>query len=102
MANVALYARKALNAQALTRAERAKLRQSLDDLAADSGDMLHAAALPDAMKARVLKDLEKVRKPRQTSSDEMQSGEVAELEHLVVRSGIRTIEFLLNQRSIVA
>lgn len=99
MANLALVARKALSAQALTRVERGRLKQALDDLAAGEACLLRDAVLPDAIKARVRKGLEKTKKASPASSG-IEAGERAKLEQLVVRSGIRTVEFLLQQRSI--
>ena len=101
MAHVALVARKALGAQVLTRVERTRLKQALDDLAADGACPLQAAALPEALKAHVRKDLNKARKARPASPG-IEAGDVAGLEQLVVQSGIRTVEFLLHQRSTVA
>jgi ribosome biogenesis GTPase A len=99
MANIALYARKALNDDTLTRAERGKLRQSLDDLPFDEENTLDAAVLPDALRARVTRELNKAARTRQAPSGDLQPDEVAKLEQLIVRSGIKTVEFLLNQRS---
>jgi hypothetical protein len=102
MVNLALYARKALHAEPLTRVERSKLRQSLEDLGLDNQSCLHAAAMPDAVRARVIRDLKKAGRTPRTAPDGIPTAEVAALEQLVVRSGIRTVEFLLNQRSTMA
>ena len=102
MANLALYARKALHAEPLTRVERAKLRQSLEDLALDEDSSLAAAAMPEAVRASVVKDLKKARRTPRAAPDGIPADEMAGLEQLVVRSGIRTVEFLLNQRSKMA
>jgi hypothetical protein len=102
MASIALYARKAMHDEPLTRVERAKLRQALDELGFEQESTLQAAAMPEALKARVLRELKKSKKSSSVLSEGMQAGEVAELEQLVVRTGIRTVEFLLNQRSTAA
>lgn len=102
MANLALCARKALNAEPLTRVERTLLRQSLEGLDGGEDDTLHAAAMPETVRASVRKHLEKGAKARQPPADAVLAGDVAGLEQLVVRSGIRTVEFFLNQRSISA
>jgi ribosome biogenesis GTPase A len=102
MANIALYARKAINDEPLTRSERARLQQSLDDLAVDDTDPLEAAALPDALRASMVRELDKARRSRKVSAGTLQAAEAARLEQLVVRSGIKTVEFLLNQRSTMA
>ncbi len=102
MASTALVARKAMDAQALTRVERARLRQSLDELAAGAPSPIDAAALPDALRVRMVKDLNRINKSTRAASAGTQAGAVAELEQLVIHSGIRSVEFLLNQRSLVA
>ncbi|MGJ7917799.1 dynamin family protein [Massilia sp. LXY-6] len=102
MANIALYARKAMHAEPLTRVERIKLRQALDELGFEQENTLQAAAMPEALKARVLRELKKSTRPGPLPSDDVQAGDVAELEQLLVHSGIRTVEFLLNQRSTAA
>jgi len=102
MANIALYARKAMNAEPLTRSERARLQQSLDDLVFDNADPLEAAAMPDALRASVARELGKARRSRKTPAGSVPATDMARLEQLVVRSGIKTVEFLLNQRSTMA
>lgn len=102
MANIALYARKAMHDEPLTRVERAKLRQALDELGLEQENTLQAAAMPEALKAHVLRELKKSKKTAPLLPNDMQADDVAELEQLVVRSGIRTVEFLLNQRSTAA
>ena len=101
MTNLALVARKALSAQALTRVERGRLQQALDDLAADNACPLQDAAMPDALKVRVRKHLEKTKKASPASPG-IAADAMAELEQLITRSGIRTVEFFLHQRSIAA
>lgn len=101
MANLALVARKALGAQVLTRVERGRLRQALDDLAADNACPLQDAAMPGALKARVRQHLEKTQKAS-VAPPGIEAGAVAQLEQLIKLSGIRTVEFLLHQRSTAA
>jgi GTPase Era involved in 16S rRNA processing len=94
MASVALYARKAMNAEPLTRVERNKLRMSLDELSAGMMPTLNAAAIPAEIRKRALDAL----KPRKQAG-RTPSADIHELEQLLVHSGIRTVEFLLNQYS---
>lgn len=101
MANLALVARKALGGQALTRVERGRLKLALGGLVTGDTCLLQDAALPDALKARVRKDLESTKKASPASPG-VEARALAELEQLVTHSGIRTVEFLLNQRSMVA
>ena len=98
MAHLALCARKAMRDQPLTRVERMKLRQALDELAAEPDHILHAT-LPEATRLRALKDIRKASKPRSAASEDAHTGDLAELEQLLVRSGISTVEFLINQRN---
>lgn len=102
MANIALYARKAMHNEPLTRVERTKLRHALDELGLEQENTLQASAMPEALKAHVLRELKKSKSPPPLLPNDMQVDDVAALEQLVIRSGIRTVEFLLNQRSTAA
>jgi len=98
MASIALCARKAMRDEPLTRAERMKLRQALDDMVVETEYVLHAA-LPEATRIRALKDIKKTSKTSPAAPDAARTSEIAELEQLLVRSGISTVEFLINQRN---
>ncbi len=87
-----------MRAEPLTRVERMKLHQALDELAAEPHHVLHAA-LPEATRLRALRDLKKASKPRPAASTDARPVNTAELEQLLVRSGISTVEFLINQRN---
>jgi GTPase SAR1 family protein len=102
MANIALYARKAMHAEPLTRVERARLRQALDELGFEHECPLQAAAMPEALKARAHKALKTPKRRGPLLSDDVPTDDVAKLEQLVVHSGIRTVEFLINQRRAAA
>ncbi|WP_426078529.1 dynamin family protein [Janthinobacterium sp. PSPC3-1] len=102
MSSLALYARKALNAQTLTRTEHSRLKHALDDLAVEQECLLHAAALPDALKSGVRRRQAKAGKAGNRSARQPPAGDLVALQQVVLRSGIRTVEFLLNQPNIAA
>ncbi len=102
MANAALYARKALKDEALTRAQRSKLRQALDELGDNKRALLHATVVPDPIKKRVFKTLASLERQRQVKASDEQACEKNELQQLVAISGLKTVEALIkHQRQLV-
>lgn len=99
MASVALYARKALKSEALTRAQRLSLRQALDSFNESKQILLQATIAPLAIKNRVLETLDRLENQRNLELDDEKAREKNELHRLVAISGIGTIEALIkNQR----
>lgn len=102
MASTALYARKALTAEALTRTQRFKLRQALDELDANKRTLLHATIAPDLIKHRVLKALDTLECKHQAKAFDARACEKNQLHQLVTISGLKTVEALINhQRRLV-
>jgi GTPase Era involved in 16S rRNA processing len=99
MADAALCARKALNAEPLTRVQRWKLHHAINDLKDNQQALLHTAIVPDAIRRSVLKDWKQLEMIRRASANDAQACETLELRQLVAYSGIRTVETLIkNQR----
>jgi len=102
MASAALYARKALTAEVLTRTQRLKLRQALDDLDANKRAFLHATVAPDLIKHRLFKALDTLERKRQAKAFDARACEKNQLHQLVTISGLKTVEALINhQRRLV-
>ena len=99
MADAALCARKALNAEPLTRVQRWKLHHAINDLKDYKQALLHAAIVPDVIRRSVLRDWKQLEVLRRASVHDAKASEALELQQLVAYSGIRTVETLIkNQR----
>lgn len=98
MASVGLYARKALSAETLTRAQRSKLRQALDDLEIYKWALLNATAAPDLIKHRVFKALKKLESKYQTEGFDTSIRKKNKLHQLVTISGLKTVETLIHHQ----
>jgi ribosome biogenesis GTPase A len=102
MASTALYARKALSAEALTRAQRSKLRQALADLDTTKRALLSATVAPASIKHRVFKALDALERKHEAKAFDTRAREKNQLHQLVTISGVKTIEALINhQRQLV-
>lgn len=98
MASAALYARKALSAETLTRAQRSKLRQVLDDLDANKRALLNATVAPDLIKRRVGKALYNLERKQQAKEPDTRAYDKNQLHQLVTISGLKTVEALINHQ----
>jgi len=98
MASAALYARKALSAETLTRAQRSKLRQVLDDLDANKRALLNATVAPDLIKHRVCKALNNLERKQQAKALDTRAYDKNQLHQLVTISGLKTVEALINHQ----
>lgn len=97
MANVALYARKALLAETLTRSQHLKLRQALDELGNEKRALLHASAIPAPIRKTVFKALDGLERQQRKLLDE-QALERNQLKQLVAISGVKTVEALIKHQ----
>ncbi|MNJ34767.1 GTPase Era [compost metagenome] len=99
MASIALYARKALKTEELTRAQRLKLRQVMDEFKENKRSLLNAARVPTPIKRTVSKALTRLEKQRNDILSDSEQCEINDLKQLVALSGLRTVEALIkNQR----
>lgn len=98
MANIALYARKALQDQNLTRAQRLKLSQALSDLGQDKRALLHAAAIPQIIRKRVARALTNLQRQRQLKAEDALACERNDLQQLITISGLKTLEALIKHQ----
>lgn len=98
MANIALYARKALKAQPLTRSQRLRLHQALADLQDNKRSLLHATVVPDAIKKGVFKALNSLERQRQLKALDEHACEKNDLQQLVAISGLKTVEALIKHQ----
>lgn len=98
MANVALYARKALKAHALTRSQRLRLHQALADLQENKRSLLHATVVPDIIKKGVFKALSSLERQRQLKALDAQACEKNDLQQLLAISGLKTVEALIKHQ----
>lgn len=98
MASAALYARKALSADTLTRSQRSQLRQALDGLDANKRALLNATVVPELIKRRVGKALDNLERKLQAKQSDARASDKNKLHQLVTISGLRTIEALINHQ----
>lgn len=98
MANIALYARKALSSQDLTRAQRLRLNQAIADLSEGKRDLLHAALIPDYVKEATLKSLNRLELLRYCLLPVFNTREKNNYRQLITLSGLKTIEVLLRNQ----
>lgn len=98
MASAALYARKALSAEILTRAQRSKLRQVLDDLDAIKRALLNATVAPDLIKRCLGKALYSLERKQQAMEPNTWAYDKNQLHQLVTISGLKTVEALINRQ----
>lgn len=109
IADAALYARKTLNAEPLTRAQRWKLHHAIEDLNHNRRALLNAAIIPDAIRRNVLRNWKRLERKRKRLErkkvalfNDAQACDANELRQLVAYSGIGTIEALIkNQRKVI-
>ncbi len=103
MASTALYAKKALAHEPLSRAQRMKLQQALDDLPISKDALLESAKVPLQVKKRVFQCLKRLEKAHETGRANHQLTKENELRQLVLCSGLGTIEaFIKHQRKLSA
>lgn len=98
MASAALYARKALSAETLTRAQRSKLRQVLDDLDVNKRALLNATVAPDLIKRRVGKSLYNLERKLQAKESDTRAYDKNQLQQLITISGLKTVEALIHHQ----
>lgn len=100
--DAALYARKALNGHALTRAQRAKLKSALDEFNIGGRQIVDAAIVPDAIRSTVSRELDLLERLIARPPEDPHAVERFALKQLVARSGIRTTEAIIqHQRSLI-
>lgn len=98
IASIALYARKALKTDALTRAQHLKLRQAMDDFKENKRALLHATVAPASIKKLAFKALANLEKQRKAKSFDTQASERNYLRQLVTLSGLSTVEALIKHQ----
>jgi tRNA U34 5-carboxymethylaminomethyl modifying GTPase MnmE/TrmE len=103
MANTALYAKKALSNEPLSRAQRMKLQQMLDELALSKRTLLEATRAPSSVKKHVLRSLVRLEKAHKTALANHKSTQKNELRQLIICSGLGVVEaFIKHQRKLSA
>ncbi len=103
MVDAALCARKALNAEPLTRVQHWKLHNAIEDLIDHRRALLHAAVVPDSVRRALHKDWKQLAITKEASVHDALAYKTIELRQLVTYSGIRTVEALIkHQRRKVA
>lgn len=103
MANTALYAKKALSNEPLSRAQRMKLQQMLDELALSKHTLLEATRAPSSVKKHVLQSLDRLEKAHKTALANHKPTKENELRQLIICSGLGIVEaFIKYQRKLSA
>lgn len=103
VADVALYARKTLNGDELTRVQRLRLRRALEATDAQDRRVIEAAMVPDIVRARLFREVDRLDESIAAHRHRPQSAERSALKRLVTLSGIRTVETLVqHKRSLLA
>lgn len=95
MASLALSAQLAWLGQPLTRAQRLRLRQAIEALDVPTDCLLQASEIPSAVKARLLKALNRLRQPPLAALDEAAQERLA-LQRLQAICGVQTVQALLQ------
>jgi len=103
MASTALYAKKALNHEPLSRVQRMKLQQMLDEFALSKHTLLEATRAPFTVKKHVLRSLDRLEKAHEADLANHKSTKENELRQLIICSGLGTVEaFIKHQRKLSA
>lgn len=98
MANVALYARKELNLEPLTKSQRLKLEQSLRDIHIFERDCLYASSVPEVVNQELRRSVRSLRRVKKNSHECVVDDYVTKLKKLVACSGIWAVETLIKQQ----
>lgn len=98
IADVALYARKTLNGDELTRVQRLRLRRALEETDVRDRRMIKAAMVPDVIRARLFRELDRLDESIAAHQNRPRSAERSALKRLVALSGIRTVETLVQHK----
>jgi hypothetical protein len=102
VADAALYARKALNGHALTRMQRSRLDRALMELDIGKREVVNAAIVPDIIRTRVSRELDRLGLSAAPHSANPRVVERHALKQLVACSGIRTAEAIIQyKRSLI-
>ncbi|MGF7133101.1 GTPase Era involved in 16S rRNA processing [Paraburkholderia sp. EB58] len=96
IADAALYARKALNRLSMTRPQRSKLHQTLDEFSDRKRALIHVTTAPAAVKKRLLKELDELEQRSDAIASNEALAEENELKQLITYSGLRTVELLIQ------
>lgn len=92
MASKALYARKALHGEALSRFQRIKLQQALAEIPLRGNNLLETARVPAQVKKRLQSSLRRLQKNSHRPTGEN------ELRQLIISSGLGTVEAFIEHR----
>ena len=101
MASTALYARKVLSNEPLSRAQRLKLQQALSDCAINPHALVESALVPEPVKRQVFQSLDRLERPHKTRQVDPNSPLDNELRKLILCSGLGMVEaFIKYQRKL--
>jgi len=98
IANAALYARKKLNGESLTRVESNRLKQSLEEFHSHKYTLINSAAVPNVIKTSAINEMLYIESIQNRLAVDTKDSEVLKLNQLIVYSGIRTLELFLSQK----
>ncbi len=102
MAGIALYARKALKEEKLTRSQRLSLQQALETAKENQNPLFQAMGIPQSTKKTLRKVLDKLEENQNKNTENELNKKKNELKKLIAISGIRTIEALIREQRISA
>lgn len=103
MASTALYAKKALAHEPLSRLQRLKLQQALNGLSMSRYALLESAQAPVLVKKRVFQSLYRLEKAYKADRTNHRPTRENELRQLIICSGLGTVEaFIKHQRKLSA
>lgn len=98
IASTALYARKALANETLTRKQHIQLQQALHELQQDKRTLLNSTSAPSSVLKKVFRRLENLEKSHAVGSTKKRKMEKNELKQLVVCSGLAILENLIENK----
>lgn len=100
MAGIALYARKALKEEKLTRSQRLSLQHALEIAQENQSHLIQASTAPLKIKKALLKEIEKIEETQNKKTEDDSIKRKNELKKLITISGIGTIESLIREQRV--
>ncbi|AFN79598.1 hypothetical protein PSJM300_17725 [Stutzerimonas stutzeri DSM 10701] len=98
MASTALYAKKALAHEPLSRAQHMKLQQALEDFSTNKNALLEHVKAPPQVKKRVFQNLKRLENAHEAGRSDYQMTKENKLHQLVLCSGLGTIEAFIKHQ----
>lgn len=96
IADAALHARQAMNRAELSRSQRSRMTRTLAEFDDRKHELIETALVPERIRQRLRKELDMLEANRAASAPGSWQYEKNQLQQLVVLSGVRTVEAVLQ------